>query len=130
MNTLSADAQNFYDKFCAPVFNKYQKDDAYIVSTPGGDKYFDVQLAMLSEAQTFSPVTDSGDRVIAFFVKGQPQYVFADDNYMGDKDAAIPGIFPCLMERFVQSGEATKIATYHGFRHITVSHRQTEEELD
>ena len=44
-------AQQFYADYCAPVLDKYRSDDNYIVTTPDGVKYFDVQLAMLNEGE-------------------------------------------------------------------------------
>ena len=111
-------AQQFHDKFCAPIFDKYRNDNDFIVTTPDGVKLFDVQLAMLKEHQTFFPVFNAESKVIAFTVQGYPQYLLADTNHSGGAKHQVTDLFFYMMRRYSESRQTTGIITYHGFRDV------------
>jgi hypothetical protein len=129
MNTTCPKAQQFYAECCAPYLDKYRKDDDYVVTTPDGKKLFDVQLAMLSEADVFSPLVSCDKKVIGFVVEEYPEYLFADTNHAGTEDSNAPDIFMYVMERLVESDQKTSIFTYSGFRDVYLADESGELSL-
>jgi hypothetical protein len=118
MTFHSPEATQFYAAHCAPFLDKYRDDDAFVFTAPDGSKMFDVQLAMLTEGEVFSPVVSCDNKVIGFVVEEHPQYLFADASCAGDADSNIPDIFCYIMQRFVECQQTTSIITYSGFRHV------------
>jgi hypothetical protein len=90
---------------------------------------FDVQLAMLSEADVFSPLVSCDKKVIGFVVEEYPEYLFADANRAGTDDGNVADIFMYVMKRLVESDQKTSIFTYSGFRDVYLADESGELSL-
>ena len=117
MNITCPKAQKFNDDFCAPLLDKYRKNDHFVVNRSDGTKWFDIQLAMLNEHQTFIPIANTEKKIVGFTHKDYPQYVFADANSSNDPDHLLE-IFGYCFGRFIDSDETTGIISYLGFNDV------------
>jgi len=114
-------AQQFYADKCAPLLDKYRNDDRFIVTSSDGVKLFDVQLALLTEHDVFSPVVTCDNKVIGFAVEDHPEYLFADTQGAGSEDSNALDIFLYTMKRFVEDKQKTSVFTYSGFRKLFIN---------
>ncbi len=112
--------QQFYADKCAPLLDKYRNDDRFIVTSSDGVKLFDVQLALLTEHDVFSPVVACDNKVIGFVFEDHPEYLFADTQGAGSEDSNALDIFLYTVKRFVEDKQKTSVFTCSGFRKLFI----------
>ena len=121
MTITCPNAQQFYAEHCAPFLDKYRTDDRYIVTSSDGVKLFDVQLALMTEHDVFSPVIASDNKVIGFVVEDHPEYLLADIQGAGGEDSNALDVFLFTMKRLVEDNQKTSVLIYSGFRQLFVN---------
>ena len=107
----------FYQEFVSPLYKKYEDNPHFTIETNKGEKFWNIQYALLNEPDVFTPITNPEDKIIGFYVKDYPEYIMVDSQYGEDLPIIM---FEFVMKHYVKTGETTQIIGYVGFGDVSL----------
>ncbi len=102
----------FYQEFVSPLYKQYEENPCFTIKTDKGEKFWNIQYALLNEQDVFTPITNPENKIIGFYVKDYPEYILMDSQYEEDLSTIM---FRFVMKHYVNTGETTQIIGYVGF---------------